>query len=201
MLVNLGMKQNKLILGLTGGSGCGKSIVALAAKDLGFVHIDTDIIAHNLILKPNYVYNKIIENFGKSILDENGEIDRKKLGLIVFSDKNKLKLLNSIIHPEIEKAVVSLLDDLTIIDAPVIYETPGIMKLCNKIIAVECSDERRIKFICQRDKISIEDAKRRISNQPSNEFYSNFSDITINSDCSAEELYSKSLKIIKEMLI
>ena len=194
------MKQNKLIIGLTGGSGCGKSIVAKAATDLGFVHIDTDVLGHNIILKPNKSYYKLIDVFGDTILGENGEIDRKKLGAIVFSDPEKLNLLNRITHPAITEMVKSMLGDYTIIDGAVLHKTPDIVELCDYVIAITNSDDRRINFICKRDNIDYETAKRRISSQPDNSFYADFADIVIHSDCDIEELYNKSIDVIKRCI-
>lgn len=200
MLVKLGMMQNKLIIGLTGGSGCGKSIVAKAAVDLGFKHIDADILGHKVILKPNEAYYKLINEFGEEILDENRVIDRKKLGKIVFADSEKLKMLNKIVHPAIINMTKNLLADFTIIDGAVIHLTPEIVEMCDVIIAVTNSDERRIEFICNRDGISMENAKKRIASQPDNDFYSDFADVVIHSDCDIDELYEKSKNVIRRCI-
>ena len=194
------MKQNKLIIGLTGGSGCGKSIVSKAASDLGFVHIDTDEIGHNVILKPNKAYYRLIDEFGDEILDSNGEINRKKLGSIVFSDPNKLKILNNIVHPEIVEMTKSLLADFSIIDGAVIHLTKEITDMCDYIIAVVNSDERRIEFICKRDEIDFKTALKRIKSQPDCEFYKKFADIVIESDSDINDLYNKSLDVIKRCI-
>ena len=119
MLVKRGMMQNKLIIGLTGGSGCGKSVVAKAATDLGFKHIDTDKLGHKVLLRPNKTYYQLIKEFGEEILDENKNIDRKKLGNIVFSNQDKLKILNKITHPAITSMIKEMLCDYTIIDGAV----------------------------------------------------------------------------------
>ena len=121
MLVKHGMMQNKLIIGLTGGSGCGKSVVAKAATDLGFKHIDTDKLGHKVLLKPNEAYYQLIKEFGEEILDENKNIDRKKLSKIVFSNQDKLKILNKITHPAITSMTKDMLSDYTIIDGAVIH--------------------------------------------------------------------------------
>ena len=197
MWVKHGIMQNKLIIGLTGGSGCGKSVVAKAACDLGFLHIDTDKLGHKVILKPKPAYYELIEEFGNTIIGENNEINRKILGQIVFSDTNKLKKLNDIIHPHIIEETKKLLSEKTIIDGAVIHQTPEIVEMCDFIIAVTNSDERRIEFICNRDNIDRKTAENRIKSQPGNDFYSNFADVVIHSDCGIDELYNKSLNIIK----
>lgn len=194
------MKQNKFTIGLTGGSGCGKSIVAKAAVDLGFVHIDTDKLGHEVILKPNKAYYEIIKEFGNGILDENDVINRKKLGKIVFSNPDKLVALNKITHPAIIEKTKELMGDFTIIDGAVIHLTPEIVDLCDVIITVTNSDERRIRFICNRDNIDEVTAKKRIESQPDTKFYTEFADIVIHSDCDIDEMYNKSLKIIKRCI-
>lgn len=194
------MKQNKLVIGLTGGSGCGKSVVAKAASDLGFVHIDTDKLGHEVILKPNKAYYSLVAEFGDAILDENGEINRKKLGQLVFSDPEKLKKLSSITHPAIAEKTRELLGEYSIIDGAVLHQAKDIVDMCDCIIAITNSDERRIKFICARDNISAESAENRIKSQPNNEFYSDFADFVIHSDCDIDELYNKSLDVIKRCI-
>lgn len=201
MLVKRGMMQNKLVIGVTGGSGCGKSIVSSAAESLGFLHIDTDVLGHEIILKPKPAYMQIVKEFGKSILAENGEIDRSKLGALVFADKSKLEILNSITHPQIENEVKSMLAERTVIDGAVLYKSPGLLKLCDCIIAVTNSDERRVSFICSRDGINTEAALKRIKSQPDNEFYSSRADYIINSDCDIKELFSRSVDVIKRCII
>ena len=197
MMVIHGMMQNNLVIGLTGGSGCGKSIFAKAAVDLGFTHIDADVIGHNIIRKGNLAYDKVIDTFGRSILDENGEIIRRKLGEIVFSDTGKLETLNKILHPLITDKILSMIDGPTVIDGAVLHKTPDIIKLCKHIVAIVNSTERRIKFICDRDKIDESSALKRISSQPDNDFYSNIADFVITSDSDAESLYNKSIEVIK----
>ncbi len=194
------MKQNKLIIGLTGGSGCGKSVVSKAASDLGFVHIDTDKLGHDVILKPNKAYYNIIAEFGTGILNEDGEINRKKLGEIVFSDADKLNKLNNIVHPAIVEKTKELLGEYSIIDGAVIHQTKEIVDMCDFIITVTNSDKRRIDFICKRDNINSETAMKRIKSQPGNDFYADFADIVINSDSDIDDLYNKSIKVIKECI-
>ncbi len=194
------MTQNRIVIGITGGSGSGKSVVSEAAKSLGFTHIDTDLIGHAVILKPQEAYYEIINEFGKSLLDAKGEIDRKKLASIVFGNEERLDKLNSIVHPKITKAVVSMLSERSVIDGAVLYKAPDLLKLCDYVIAVTNSDERRINFICRRDGITKEQALARIKSQPDNDFYSQNADFTIDSDCDVDGLMLKASKIIKRCI-
>lgn len=194
------MTQNKILIALTGGSGSGKSIVAKAASDLGFKHIDADLIGHDIILKPQKAYYEIVKAFGSEILDDNNEINRRKLGEVVFNDAGKLKLLCNITHPAITEKILDLLEDRTIIDGAVLYKTPELLSKCNYIIAVTNSDERRVDFICKRDNIDREVALARIKSQPDNSFYVKNADFVINSDCDIEEMYKKSVEVIKRCI-
>lgn len=194
------MTQNKILIALTGGSGSGKSIVAKAASDLGFKHIDADLIGHDIILKPQKAYYEIVKAFGSEILDDNNEINRRKLGEVVFNDAGKLELLCNITHPAITEKILDLLEDRTIIDGAVLYKTPELLSKCNYIIAVTNSDERRVDFICKRDNIDREVALARIKSQPDNSFYVKNADFVINSDCDIEEMYKKSVEVIKRCI-
>ena len=194
------MTQNKILIALTGGSGSGKSIVAKAASDLGFKHIDADLIGHDIILKPQKAYYEIVKAFGSEILDDNNEINRRKLGEVVFNDAGKLKLLCNITHPAITEKILDLLEERTIIDGAVLYKTPELLSKCNYIIAVTNSDERRVDFICKRDNIDREVALARIKSQPDNSFYVKNADFVINSDCDIEEMYKKSVEVIKRCI-
>ena len=194
------MMQNKIIIALTGGSGCGKSVVAKAASDLGFKHIDADLIGHDIILKPQKAYYEIVKAFGSDILDENNEINRRKLGKIVFSDADKLELLSKITHPAITEKILDMLEERTIIDGAVLYKTPDLLRICNYIIAVTNSDERRVDFICKRDNVDKETAMARIKSQPDNNFYTKNADFVIESNCDIEEMYKKSVEVIKRCI-
>lgn len=193
-------QSKKIIIGVTGGSGCGKGVFSAAAEKLGFIHIDTDKIAHDIILKPNKAYYMIIEEFGKEVLGENDEIDRKKLGDLVFSDSKKLDKLNDITHPEITKKVFEMLGDMSVIDGAVLYKTPDIVNICDYIVALTNSDERRVDFICKRDGVTPQTALQRIKSQPDNDFYSKNADFVIYSDCGIEEMLNKSSDLIKRCM-
>lgn len=200
MLVKHGMNRNNILIGLTGGSGSGKSVVARAAVDLGFTHIDADHIGHDIILKPEKAYYKIIDFFGMDILNDDGEIDRRKLGSIVFKDNAKLELLSNITHPLITEKVLGMINGNAIIDGAVLHKTPDLINRCDYVISVINSDERRAEFICRRDGIDISSALERIHSQPDNKFYSDIADFVIYSDCDIDELYKKSLDVIKRCI-
>lgn len=163
------MRQSKVI-GLTGGSGSGKSTVAGALRSAGAYIIDCDRVAHENMLKGAVAYGDIVADFGSDILLENGEIDRKKLGAVVFSDEKALERLNKITHKHIiarvEQLVSSSEAEVTVIDAPLLYET-GLDRLCDEVWVTEAPYEERVKRITERDGITKQAAEARLKNQGS----------------------------------
>lgn len=99
-----------IVIGITGGIGSGKSLVVKLLKErFGAAAIDTDSLAKELMRKGRASYRKVVERFGEGILDADGEIDREKLGKIVFADSEKLRTLNSLTHPAVHEEVLSLI--------------------------------------------------------------------------------------------
>lgn len=145
-----------MILGVTGSVGSGKTTVAKLFSRHWYKRIDADEIGHEIIKRNSIVYKKIVNNFGNEILDKNKNIDRKKLGDIVFNDINKLKRLDSITHPLIIKEIKTQIKKIKnncgnktkiVIDAPLLLET-NTKDLVDKIIVVKCDTEN----IMKRDK-------------------------------------------------
>ena len=164
-------------VGLTGGSGSGKSTVAASFIKRGYSVFICDSTYHSLLKLWSPLKKELVEAFGKRIKKEDGEIDRKELGRIVFNHPKKLEKLNSITHKYIfEYMDLWMADqekrgvDCVIIDAPVLFES-GLNKECDLIIAVTASDENRIKRIIERDNITEEEALKRIRAQKTNQFY------------------------------
>lgn len=106
------------ILGLTGGIGSGKSTVGGLLKEFGASHVDADRVAHGIYAPGKPGYDAVLDRFGTSILDDNGEIDRRLLGEVVFNDQESLRDLNDIVHPLV-RAEVSLLTDEAMDSSPV----------------------------------------------------------------------------------
>lgn len=162
-----------LIIGLTGGIVSGKTTVADMFRELGADIIDADIIAREVVRPKEKAWEKIVKHFGVGILRENQEINRKKLGNIVFSDKNKLKLLNQITHPEITELIKKKLENIInnnnrnnvcIVDVPLLFET-GFENMMNKIIVVYLDPKKQINRLMKRNNLTREDALKRIKTQ------------------------------------
>ena len=163
------MTRNKpLIIGLTGNSGSGKGAAGKILEEYGCLVIDCDKIAHENMAKGGIAYNDIVQAFGGEILDENGGIDRRILGGIVFADKEKLALLNSIAHKYIRQRVDELISKtsakIVVVDAPVLKEA-GMLDTVDKVWLVTADEEIRLKRVMKRDGISEEAARARFKNQ------------------------------------
>ena len=183
------------IIGLTGQSGSGKSVVADILKNYDTVIIDCDDIAHKNMLKGGISYDDIVACFGSEILLNNGEIDRKALGNIVFNNSEKLKMLNKITHGHIKNYIknkIASTNKNIVIDAPLLFEA-GLDNLCSSIWAVVCPMSIRLERVMKRDNISLEMAEARFKNQKSTEFFIENADVVFyNSD---------DMKNIKERVI
>ncbi len=166
----IGYKQKQQrIIGLTGNSGSGKSYIAsILAKEQGTFIIDCDKIAHSILLKGKHAYIETVEYFGQEILQEDGSIDRKKLGSIVFANDEKRLKLEKITHKhiilEINRQIESSNAKQIVIDAPLLIEA-GLHKAVHEVWVVYADLEKRLERIIKRDKITKEQALKRFKAQ------------------------------------
>jgi len=163
-------KRNKkrVILGITGTFGSGKSTVANMFKSSGAELIDADKIAHRVIRPGSGIYKKIINAFSRSILKKNKTIDRKKIAKVVFKDKKLLQKLNRIIHPEVIKIIknqiCSSTKDIIVLDAPLLIEA-GLKRLVDKLIVVSILKKKQIERALKKTSLSEADILKRIKAQ------------------------------------
>lgn len=185
-------------IGMTGGIGSGKNQVADMFNQLGFYTIDSDISSRKVMEKGEAAYEKIVSFFGKDILDENGDILRKKLGDIVFNDKEKLKTLENIVHPAIyeyerkERSKIYGRDDKAVVitHATLIIESGSIDKY-DALIVISCPDELQVKRVMQRDNFSEEKARNIVSHQIPNEERLKYADFIIDNSSTLDDLYKE----------
>jgi dephospho-CoA kinase len=191
-----------MLIGLTGGIGSGKSTLSKAAADLGFFVIDADKVGHNILLSGNPAYNEVVEHFGGSILSSNGEIDRKKLGEIVFSNSDKLGLLNQITHKRIAQAIGSMIKDCNnkniVLEAAVLFES-GMDKICDFIIAVVAPADERAKRIVARDSLDENLALERMHSQNDDSYYTKRAHMIICNDGDISQLYNEGIRVFSEV--
>ena len=173
-----------MILGITGSSGAGKSTVCeILEEKYNMKIINADKIARELSKKGTRYIADIIEKFGKNIVDENGELKRKKLAEIIYSDPVKREELNSCtfkyIKEEIEKQIRQTEENKDIaIDAPLLFES-GLDKICDKVIGVVSKKELQLDRIVARDNVDYDHANMRLDAQQDDEFYRKNCDMII----------------------
>lgn len=161
-----------MIIGLTGGSGAGKSKISVWFKEHGYKVIDGDKLSRQLCRKGEPTLQKIIDAFGEEYLTAEGELDRKKLGGLVFKDAEALKQLENITHTAITKAVEQEIKgvDKAVIEGAALHETK-IPDLCDFCLFVYCPAEIRLKRIMERDNLTEEYARNRLNAQKPDSYY------------------------------
>ncbi|MCD7797719.1 MAG: dephospho-CoA kinase [Clostridiales bacterium] len=164
-------------IGLTGQSGAGKGYASEYLKSLGFNILDTDKYVSMIYQNGGEINEKLARAFSPDII-KNGKIDKKMLGQIVFSDKEKLNTLNSIVHPEVIRLCEKDAKVPSVLDAPQFFEANAQEK-CYKTICVCADSETRLKRIMKRDGITKEQAKKRINSQFDEKYYKEHSDFVI----------------------
>ncbi|MCM1115379.1 MAG: dephospho-CoA kinase [Clostridium sp.] len=183
-------------MGLTGPSGAGKGYVCDYLKQLGFHIINSDNVVRNIYENNLPLLNKLANIFGNAIIKD-GRLDRNKLGEIVFNDSEKLKTLNSIIHPEVIAQCEKAAGPLSVLDAPQLFEAKAQNK-CNVIISVIADKELRAKRIVDRDGISMDKAMERINSQLSEEYYIDNADYVIYNN--GEDIKTQINNILEDIL-
>lgn len=192
------------VIGLTGGTGSGKSVVSKTLVAAGAVVIDADKIAHEIILKGAPAYTEIVDYYGTEILDAQGNIIRKKLGEIVFHDAEKLAFLNQCTHKyicaEVDREIAQAKEKNTakaiLLDAPLLLEA-GLESCCDAVWVVYAAPEVRARRVMERDGISYELAKARIANQKSWEEYKQAASVVIDNSKDLAYLQGQLDEILK----
>ena len=203
------MRGGRLIVGITGGFGTGKTTAAAFFKALGAKVLDADKIAHEALLKeatghrPQATcYKKIVKIFGKEILRKDKGIDRKKLGLIVFGNKTLLKRLNSIVHPYVIKRIKEGVKEIrrlktktvVVLDAPLLIEA-GLRGLVDKLIVVKAGSRQQIERCRKNYGLSGEEVLARIKSQMPIGEKIRFADFVIDNSKSRERTRGEVRKI------
>ncbi|MGI8655693.1 MAG: dephospho-CoA kinase [Pyrinomonadaceae bacterium] len=161
-----------LRVGLTGSIGVGKSFVAKVLAESGCHVLDADQTAREVVRRKTAGLGAVVEAFGEEVLREDGELDRARLGAIVFADEGKRALLNATLHPFIIAAQDKQLndweekypDEIAVIDAALMIESGG-YKRFDKLIVVHCRPELQLERLMARNNFTLEEATRRINTQ------------------------------------
>jgi len=173
-----------LKIGITGGIGTGKSFISKIISELGYPVFDSDKEAKRILIESIEVHQELKKLFGNDIFD--GTIpDTKKIAALVFNSKDKLELLNQIIHPAVKKNfedwILKQKTDLIFKEAAILIES-GSYKDCDKIIVVHAPISLRISRVMKRDNVTDEMVKQRMNNQMQSEDLIKYADFIIEND-------------------
>lgn len=190
------MKRNNIsVIGITGGVGAGKSQVLSYLKDITYVRVyELDKVAHGLQEKGQVCYEKIKDVFGDIILDKDGDIDREKLGKLVFSDLEKLRKLNEIIHPEVKSYIrdelIKLYEETKVvaIEGAILIES-GYRDICDEFWYIKVDEDIRLKRLIQSRGYTKDKFENICSNQLTVNQYAKACDVIIDNSKNTDDLY------------
>lgn len=190
-----------LVIGLTGNIGCGKSSLSKILEENCFDIIDADLISRE-IMNNSDLLKDVFDTFGDNIKRNDGTLDRKKLGEIVFNDDKKLIELNSLTHPAIKKEIIKKINniklnnkDIAIVDAALLIEG-NFLDLVDKLVVITCNENIQLERIINRDNITKNEAMSRINSQMSQSEKIKFGDYIIDNSGDRGKLIYDASKLI-----
>jgi len=193
------------IIGVTGPSGSGKTVFTDYCRSVGIAAIDADRVYHEMLTPPSKCLDAIRDAFGDKVFNEDGSLNRTALSDIVFTYKQKLKLLNDTVLGMVVVKIQNIIKELeikghtaVIVDAPTLIES-GFNKKCDAVISVICPKAERVKRISQRDNIDEKHACERVDAQKSNDFYIAASDYTLINDSDENCFRQKAEKMTRKL--
>jgi len=195
------------IIGLTGGIGSGKSTVSRFLTELGAVILDVDKVGHEAFKPDTDVWREVMAAFGRQVVTPNGDIDRKKLGEIVFGSPESLSRLNQIMHPRMYDMVKAQLEeyrrqgaDVVFLKAPLLIEA-GWVSLVDEVWVTVASQSTVLKRLEKRSGLSEQQSLSRIRSQLSSEERVKHADVVIDTECDLNELKSKVDKLWQKLAL
>ena len=185
------------VIGLTGGIGSGKSTVSQFLTELGAVILNTDEVGHEAFKPDTELWRQVVAAFGRQIVTPDGNIDRKKLGNIVFGNAESLSRLNQIMHPRMYALVKAQLEEyrqqgtrVVVLEAPLLLEA-GWTSLADEVWVTTTPEATVLKRLEGRTGLSQTESLARIRSQLSSAERVKHADVVINTDCGLYELRSK----------
>ncbi len=193
------------IVGLTGMSGAGKTTACNVFSDCGFAVINCDAVSRIVVEKGKPALNELVKHFGNNIILPDGNLNRRGLGNLIFSDEKARFLFNSIIYPYISYEMITTAIKYIkegyrciLLDAPTLFES-GTDSFCNAIVSVVADRDKCIERIMARDNLSFTEAENRLKSQYPPEFYMERSDYCVENKDSVEILKAE-IKNIAEKI-
>ena len=193
------------VIGLTGGIGSGKSTVSRFLAELGAVIIDADKVGHEALKPDTELWREVVSAFGRQILTPGGDIDREKLGEIVFSNPDSLLRLNRIMHPRLYAVVKAQLEEcrqqgieVVVLEAPLLIEA-GWTSLVDEIWVTVASEATVLRRLQERTGLSEPESLARIRSQLSSMERVRYADVTIDTDGELDELRARVEKQWREL--
>lgn len=195
------MEMMILIIGITGSIACGKSLVSNYLQEKGYTIIDADKIGH-MALENDEVKKQLVNKFGKSILKDN-EVNRVTLGKLVFENKENLKELNNIIHPQIRKNISEQIqvhknEKLVFVDVPLLFEAK-FDDLVEKIIVISLDEKIQLERLMNRNSLSKEEALQRIKSQIPVREKEKLGDYVVDNSFTQENTYNQVDRILEKL--
>jgi dephospho-CoA kinase len=177
-------------IGLTGGIGCGKSVVGAMLRELGAEYADADQQVHALLAAGSPLIEPIVERFGREILGPDGGVDRRKLGAIVFADPAALRDLEALLHPavrsELRRRMAESAAPAFVLDAIKLIEG-GLYQEVDSVWVVTCNPAEQRRRLTELRGLSPEEAEARIAAQPSQESRLPYADVVIENNDTVED--------------
>lgn len=193
-----------LVVGLTGGIASGKSTVSSFLIEKGITVIDADVEARLAVDKGEEAYNEILSHFGNEVLQDDGSINRGKLGSIIFHDEQQRQKLNSIVHPAVRKRMIAKKEQaiangekLVILDIPLLFESK-LTYMVDKTILVYVDENIQLERLINRNGLSREDALARIHSQMPLKDKVQLAGAVINNNGSIEKTEKQLIEILKK---
>ncbi len=198
--------NNVYVVGITGGIGCGKSFAAEYLAELGAVHIDADSISRSLTAEGGAAIPKIRETFGDAVFAEDGALNRRALGDLVFSDPAAKRALEGIIHPLVQRTVMDQIEAagrdgarVAVLNVPLLFET-GMDVLCDETWTLAAPEDVQLQRILDRDGMTEEQARSRVESQMAMEDRNARATRVINSDRPIEKTRSELNQLYQQLI-